>query len=62
MTETQAILAANVLKDNGCFEAAEKMESLAETCRKQHFQEMQARCFDDQQFADSYEQDRRDGF
>lgn len=43
MTESEAIRAANILRESGCFEAADKMEEIAETSRKQHFQDMQAR-------------------
>ncbi len=62
VTESQAIKAADILRASGCFEAADKMEQIAETSRKQHFQDMQARCFEDPWFAESYEADRRDGF
>jgi len=62
MTESEANKAANILRESGCFEAADKMEQIAETSRKQHFQDMQTRCFEDSYFADAYERDRRDGF
>jgi len=62
MTESEAIKAAAILRESGCFEAADKMDEIAETSRKQHFQDLQARCHDDIYFADAYEADRLEGF
>ena len=62
MTESEAIKAASILRESGCFEAAERFEEIAETSRKQHFQDMQARCRDDIYFADAYELDRLEGY
>ena len=62
MTESKAIRAATILRENGCFDAAYKMEEIAETSRRQHFQDMQNRCYDDIYFADAYETDRLEGF
>lgn len=60
MTEAQAIAAAHILRRHGELEAAEHMDSVAETCRKQHFQDMQQRCWDDPDFALAYEEDARE--
>lgn len=60
MTETQATIAARTLRDAGQFEAAEKMEQIAECARRQHFDDMAARCYDDPDFALAYEEDMRE--
>lgn len=60
MTEAQALAAARLLRESGHPEAAEAMEVASETARKQHFQDMARRCYDDPDFADAYEADARE--
>lgn len=60
MTFDQATKAARTLREAGQFEAAEHMEHAADTARKQHFQDMQQRCWDNPDFASAYEEDCRE--
>jgi len=62
MTEQQALAAARILAEAGQHDAAEHLESVAETARRQHFDDMARRCSDDPDFALAYEEDRREGF
>ena len=60
LTQNDAIAAARALYAAGLYEAAAHMEEVAETARKQHFQDMQQRCWEDPDFALSYEEDCRE--
>lgn len=62
MTYDEAMRASMALRDLGMDAAADIMEERADQARKQHFQDMQKLCHDDPDFADRYEQDRREGF
>jgi len=60
MTYDQANAAARVLREAGQYDAAEHMEVVAETARRQHFQDMAQKCYDDPDFALAYEEDMRE--
>ena len=60
MTEAQAKAAASILRRHGEHDAADHMEQIAETARRQHFDEIAARCYDDPDFALAYEEDARE--
>jgi hypothetical protein len=60
MTEHDARAAAKILDAAGHYAAADAMLRQAETLRKQHFQDMAARCDEDMDFALAYGEDARD--
>ena len=60
MTEAQANAAAEILRRHGEHDAADHMAHVAETARRQHFDDMARRCYDDPDFALAYEEDARE--
>lgn len=60
MTFEQASAAVATLRAAGQYDAADAMERMGETARRQHFDDMAARCYDDPDFALAYEEDMRE--